>query len=435
MSFATITNYIDVTQKKPIVVKLHRSLFFDPRNTPEDVQHLSERWKPSLENIFGNYTPLVIGYNGGDNTLMEYLCDPSNTLRHGLYWFKRTNDPLPDRVKDMLSLRNGTLIEIDEPSAFDWMMWKIGQHKRHQDATEWLHNRAHELSKRYNDQVASFAENAKDKAVMKDINQRWLDQITEANRRIKKNPEDSRAWFDRADACDKIKDYKSAVADFTKAIELNPQYTAAYINRGYAYNALKQYEKAITDCCNAIELDPKMATAYNNRGYAYNDLEQYEKAIADYCKAIEQDPQRASAYNNRGSAYNNLKQYEKAIADSSKAIELDPQMASAYNIRGYAYNKLKQYEEAVADFSKAIELNPQMAHSYNYRGYVYNELGQYEKAYMDYSKVIELDPQYPQAYNNRARVYDALNKPELVAATVQNTRYAQGEDTDFPPPH
>ena len=63
-------------------------------------------------------------------------------------------------------------------------------------------------------------------------------------------------YFYRAYSKDNLKDYKGAVADYTKAIEINPNYAYAYYNRGIAKDELKDYKGAIADYTKAIEIRP-----------------------------------------------------------------------------------------------------------------------------------------------------------------------------------
>ncbi len=65
------------------------------------------------------------------------------------------------------------------------------------------------------------------------------------------------------------KDYKSAIADFTKSIKLNPNLAEAYYHRGLVYAEQNNYQQAIADYDRAIKLDPKLALAYYHRGLVY----------------------------------------------------------------------------------------------------------------------------------------------------------------------
>ena len=61
-------------------------------------------------------------------------------------------------------------------------------------------------------------------------------------------------WFKRATAKYELKDYRGAIADYTKAIELKPDYAQAYNKRGFAYLMLGPKSKAQADFKRAIEL-------------------------------------------------------------------------------------------------------------------------------------------------------------------------------------
>jgi len=75
------------------------------------------------------------------------------------------------------------------------------------------------------------------------------------------------------------------------AIKLDPNNALVYNNRGYAYLCLKQYKSAITDFSTAIKLDPSIKECYANRGHAYLDLEQYYLAKKDFKKFLSLVPE------------------------------------------------------------------------------------------------------------------------------------------------
>ena len=83
-----------------------------------------------------------------------------------------------------------------------------------------------------------------------------------------------------------LKDYKGAIADFTKVIELDPDYVYAYFWRGMAKNKLENYQGAIADFTKVIELDPNNADAYYNRGIKKSILKDLSGACADLRKSV-----------------------------------------------------------------------------------------------------------------------------------------------------
>ena len=61
--------------------------------------------------------------------------------------------------------------------------------------------------------------------------------------------EKSEAFYNRGNSKGDLKDYKGAIADYTKAIEIDPDYAAAYNNRGnvkysLGLNSCKDYSKS-----------------------------------------------------------------------------------------------------------------------------------------------------------------------------------------------
>ena len=70
---------------RPIVAKIHRDMLLEPMSRQEEMKKLKEEWSKALRNVLPNCIPIVIGYAGGDNTLMDLLKDESLKCRK-LYW-------------------------------------------------------------------------------------------------------------------------------------------------------------------------------------------------------------------------------------------------------------------------------------------------------------------------------------------------------------
>ena len=416
VSHESLTGYIESDIQRPIIAKVHRGLMYAPFNSPETTKKLKGEWKEALNYAFSTYTPIVIGYGGGDRSLMSFLEEESTSMRHGVYWCYMEDSGLPDEnIQDFVEKKNGFFVSI---RGFDALMMEIGNALYHNEITptrteDYLKNQYEQRVEQYNTQWDKLNEKPELKQVLQPMN---ASEQSGEERREKEHALTAWDYIRRGTRANDEGRHEEAIAEYTKAIELNPDNSTTYNRRGFAYDDLCQYEKAIEDYNKAIELNPGYAVAYNNRGFAYKNLEQYERAIEDYSKAIELDPSYARAYNNRGRAYTNLKQYEKAIEDYNKAIELDSDYAIAYSNRGVAYNDLKQYEKAIEDYNRAIELYPDYAIAYNNRGFTYKNLKQYEKAIEDYSKAIELNPNYKIAYSNRAEVYRVISEDALAEA-------------------
>ena len=414
ISHESLAAYIDSDTQRPIIAKVHRGLMFDPFNSPDTTDHLEKEWHEALDYAFKTYTPVVIGYGGGDGSLMTYL--QQSTSNKGIYWCYLPKYGLPGpAIQKFVRRRNGCLVKID---GFDKFMLELGltmfpNEIMPPSTSEYLKKQMENRVKNYTDQYNKKRQTENVKDILPIINSAEEKYEEDMDKKPKLN-----AWeyFFRASRKCIDGDFSGAIRDYDKAIELDPNYAAAYNNRGNSYATLMQYERSIQNYDKAIELNPNDAAAYNNRGNSYHNLKQYERAIQDYHKAIELDPNDANAYYNRGNSYSNLKQYELAIQDYDKAIELAPNYALAYNNRGVSYHDLKQYERAIQDYNKAIELDPNYAAAYNNRGTSYHDLKQYDRAIQDYNKAIELKPGYILAYRNRAKAYRAIGKTALAEA-------------------
>jgi tetratricopeptide (TPR) repeat protein len=244
----------------------------------------------------------------------------------------------------------------------------------------------------------------------------YPDAVADNSRAIELNRKFAPAWYHRGVACRNLGQPDKAVADYSQAIELDPKFVSAWIARGNVYLDLNQRDKAVADYTRAIELDPTFMDAWYNRGNAYLELKQWDKAVADYTRAIELDPTFMKAWHNRGNAYLALNQAEKAVADYTRAIELNPKFAPARIHRGLAYRNLDQHDKAVADFCKAIELDPKSIDAWEGRGNVYLLRDQWDKAVADYSQAIELNPKYAPLWNNRGMAHRNLGQRDKAVA-------------------
>lgn len=422
----------DPNIKRPIIEKVHRGIFFDPMNRPEETNELKGKWHDVLTSVFQNYTPIVIGYGGGDNSLMELLSEESIIMKNGIYWCYVQNYGLPsERIQKLVQNKKGYLVCT---AGFDATMLTIGNalfpsRMDVHEVDKYLNNQINmqiaNYEKEYKELKKEYEELEKEKngALNKgdDTNQsrdefrKEIEKMMErgeASENKRQELKQMTAWDYRRQGgrCYDAKQYDKAVESYSKAIREQPSTAEFYNDRGCAYFFLGEYEKALFDFNKAIELNPDVGEAYGNRGDIYSELGEYEKALSDYNKVIEMNPNNKEIYNNRGYAYSNLSEHEKAIFDFNKAIELNPNTGDFYINRAYAYEELGEYEKAISDYNKSIELNPNDELAYFNRGYIYTNLGESEKAISDYNKAIELNPNDEIAYNNRGYIYIELGK-------------------------
>ena len=359
VSHESLAGYMEANIQRPIIAKVHRGLMYAPFNSPETTHELKQEWRKALSHAFGTYTPIVIGYAGGDRSLMAYLEEKTTTMRNGVYWCYRGKSDLsnlPEKnIQEFVADKGGHFITID---GFDALMVEIGKTM-------------------YGDAIRPglTAERLKEK------HERRVQQYNDQWDKLNKIPEMEEVLQPMNEAEQREEEQREETKKLT---------TWDYIRRGNRAYDEGRKEAAIEEYSNAIQTDPNTATAYHNRGVAYNDLGQHEKAIEDYNKAIDLDPNDATAYNNRGNAYDSLGQHEKAIDDYNKAIELDPSDTFAYNNRGVVYDSLGQHGKAIDDYNKAIQLDPKYKTAYFNRAIAYRSMGKEDLAEADEKTAAEL---------------------------------------------
>lgn len=104
----SLAGYIKLNIERPIIAKIHRGLYFEPFNRQEELEGLKDEWQEVLKSVFRMYTPIVIGYAGGDNSLMTFLQDDSIEL-NGLYWCYYKKDGVADEIKNLVEKKKDVL--------------------------------------------------------------------------------------------------------------------------------------------------------------------------------------------------------------------------------------------------------------------------------------------------------------------------------------
>jgi tetratricopeptide (TPR) repeat protein len=136
--------------------------------------------------------------------------------------------------------------------------------------------------------------------------------------------------------CLSKEDPAKAIRHFTRAIKLNARHSGAYFMRGTCHNLLKQFKSALEDFSVAIKVDNDWADA-NLAGAYFSRAEVFHKisALDDVARA---------------------KNLQLSISDWDKTISLDPSRAEAYCGRGAAYQACGCYYDAIIDFIRYYEM-------------------------------------------------------------------------------
>jgi tetratricopeptide (TPR) repeat protein len=101
----SLTGYVKAALRRPLVCKIHRDLLFGPQDKSRELKRLHDSWGTALRALFGNYTPIFIGYGGNDDTLMDLLESlVPGEVKGQMIWCYHESDNLRDR-KDVIAER------------------------------------------------------------------------------------------------------------------------------------------------------------------------------------------------------------------------------------------------------------------------------------------------------------------------------------------
>lgn len=132
------------------------------------------------------------------------------------------------------------------------------------------------------------------------------------------------------------RDYAKARDDYSRCLELDPQDHAARFNRALCFENLRQYDSAIADYTAIIEGDMSfarweagkdngLALAHEARGRLRHERRRDPAgALDDYAVALQLFPQSNTLRYRRGIAFNAAKNYAAAEAEFTAAYERNP---------------------------------------------------------------------------------------------------------------
>jgi len=466
-----LATFIDFVKTRPIIMKLHRGMFLNIKNSKEEQEKLETEWVDVLTKAFETYTPIVIGYAGGDHSLMNFLTNDSTKFK-SIYWCQHGNNEILPEIKNLIEKKNGCCVRIDGFDEFMTLLAEEFGHKIKQTIeAEDNENEADEPKKKIveeqkqTDNVPKFDDYIIDdvfdnlkNAYQNKENKNYTDvehytkefikndlkyiklynrgnQYSDSgkykravfyyNKLISTYGNFENVYFNRGKCYYRLKDYKKAINDFDVTAKNNSENKDLYYVRGQCNYKLNEYLSAINDFSKVISIDENFVEAFYYRGECYRELNKYTKAINDYGTVIElYDENSYSLFNykeyaflNRGDCYFDLNKYRKALDDYNKGFLTDRKsmFSSLYNKVmfykcGNCYFSLKNYKKAIASFDKTIELDPKFLQAYNARGNSYYELHEYEKAIKDFDSAVKLDSNYATAYFNRGYVYADLKE-------------------------
>ncbi|WP_437613349.1 tetratricopeptide repeat protein [Sorangium sp. So ce834] len=120
----SLAAFVRAAVRRPLVCKIHRDLLLGPKNDPRSMRRLHESWAATLRELFVYYTPIVIGYGGNDDSLMNLLgsLEPGEIKGQMIWCYYEKSTP-SDRIREVVAQHRGVLVPVPD---FDVLMLLIG---------------------------------------------------------------------------------------------------------------------------------------------------------------------------------------------------------------------------------------------------------------------------------------------------------------------
>ena len=409
--------YARVSLRRPLIAKIHGDLGFQPKSAPGDVCELPKGWETSLKEILCRFTPIVIGYDGNDGSLMGFLENLPPEIPDNIYWcfysLAHGRDAhlknVPPRVRALIEKRNGALVPI---SGFDEMMVKL-LHKLQKplgipDLFENLKIRARERETRYDEQQRHLHEKTfgsksatkpvtkpqpdTDKDTTPDKDTALDEAVTAVASQRKEKP-----WWVWTQEAESETDQDKKAAIYQEAIEALPDSIQLLGNYAYfLHTERKDFDLADEYFKRAIDAGPRSANNLGNyANFLKNVRKDYMRAEEYYNRAIAADPKCAIYLGNYANLLKNVrKDFDRAEQYYTRAIDADPKYALHLgNYANFLNSVRKDFDRAEEFFNRAIDADPKNANALGNYAYLLNSVRKdFDRAEEFYTRAIDADP-------------------------------------------
>lgn len=159
-------------------------------------------------------------------------------------------------------------------------------------------------------------------------------RLVELDDRIRRNPGDEVAYYERGQFNAQRGDTAAAIADFDQSIRLNPTSPEAYNNRCWLHAVSGDLRRARADCDEALRLRPGFLDALDSRGLVNLKSGALQAAVSDYGEALKRNAQHSSALYGRGLALKRLGDEATGGRDIASAVALNPQIDKEFATYG-----------------------------------------------------------------------------------------------------
>lgn len=193
-----------------------------------------------------------------------------------------------------------------------------------------------------------------------------------------------------------IEEWQDSISEIEKSLKTDSENTDALYHLALAYANIKEYEKTldlidkvspkITDTMRLMQL-------HFLSGYLYSMKEMYELAELEFKEILKMGGGNAQVHAALGYIYHKRRDYDKAIFHLEEALKVDPANANAKNSLGYVMVEAgMNIDDAISKIRDALDLDPDNPAYFDSLGWAYFKKGDQTNARRYLIKAFELAP-------------------------------------------
>ncbi|MBT6439298.1 MAG: tetratricopeptide repeat protein [Flavobacteriales bacterium] len=232
--------------------------------------------------------------------------------------------------------------------------------------------------------------------------------MQELNERIKKAPNNSVLYFDRAGLHLSASSIEDAINDLDRAIKLDSTNSNFFLLKGDIFFMQKKTREAKALLDKSIELDGENIDAHLKLAEMYFYSDKYQESINSINNALRVDKFHAKAYFQKGMTYKYFGDTAKAVSSFQTAIEQNSDYYDAHLQLGVIYASIND-PMAIAYYNNALQIKPTSIEAIYNKSLFLQENGQPEQAVKGYQLMTKIDPSNYQAYYNMGYIKLTVN--------------------------
>jgi tetratricopeptide (TPR) repeat protein len=212
-------------------------------------------------------------------------------------------------------------------------------------------------------------------------------------------PDDSEAFFLRAELYIKLDQLDKALMDLNIAKKMNPGLHEIYGAFGRIYTFQNDNKKVIENYTEAIKLNSKIFKYYLGRGNAYFSANMLDKAIEDYSKVLSLNKNNEESLYKRGMSLFKLNKYDDALADFNKLLSINQEDIDYLGIHGKICFFKEDYKKAISSFGYCMTIMNKTGEYNNLEYFEFHAMScikvkKFKEVREDYINIIDINPNY-----------------------------------------